>query len=115
MKVFEVGLVCEIDGGGRSVLIADNDGLFVLAKAWLAGAVSKRLDGWKDCYSGDDDYEKIQLEAIKAEFKKARAEIDASESIGDLNAVTMEHSMLVVRIYEREVLVMPCEQEDHTP
>ena len=112
MKVFEVGLICEFEGGGRRVLMADNDRLFANAKMYLLGAVDKHSEEMEVLYGdADDEFSKKyadecqqQLAAIRRESSNARDNLNNSKSMDDLRKIRMGESSLMVIVDEREVL-----------
>ena len=111
MKVFEVGLICEFEGDGRRVLMADNDRLFANAKMYLLGAVDKHSEEMEVLYGDADEFSKKyadecqqQLAAIRRESSNARDDLNNSKSMDDLRKIRMGESSLMVIIDGREVL-----------
>jgi len=104
MKVFEVGLVCEIEGGS-GVLIADSESLYTDVKFYLLGNVSKRLRDMESLYDDStSDYERDLLKQIRTESQKAHEDIGRAMNIAALRQIKMDYSYLRVIINEREVL-----------
>ena len=104
MKVFEVGLICEFEGG-HGVLIADSDSLYTDAKLYLLGSVSRKLRDMESLYDNElDEYEINLLAKLRKESQKAHEDIGKAKNIDDLRKIRMEESSLMVIVKEREVL-----------
>ena len=104
MKVFEVGLVCEIEGGS-GVLIADSENLYTDIKFYLLGSIGSHLESIESLYDGtESDYERDLLKQIRTESQQAYERVGNAHNIAALRQIKMRESLREVMIREREVL-----------
>ena len=104
MKVFEVGLICEIEGG-HGVLVADSESLYTDIKSYLLASVSAHLKSLESLYDDKtSDYEGDLLKIFRMESQQAHERIGKAQSIAALRQIKLSESLLEVMIREREVL-----------
>lgn len=104
MKVFEVGLVCDFEGGS-GVLIADNEYLFNHCQIRLLGVLSKHLKDMELLYSDNaNDYEIRKINALRKECRWTQERISKAQDVDALRRITMDESNMRVMIQDREVL-----------
>ncbi len=104
MKVLEVGLVCEFEGG-HGALIADSDSLLTDTKMYLLGVLSRHLKDMELLYSDNANaYEVRKIKALKKECQWTQEKIKKSKDIESLRRIVMDESSMRVMIKEREVL-----------
>ncbi|OLF36527.1 hypothetical protein BTW00_05415 [Psychrobacter sp. C 20.9] len=104
MKVYEVGLVCEIDRCGRSMLFAANDAFINAARACLVACVDNYLKIAEANLVDGDEYERQEAATNKLEAENAIELLCKATTIDEMSAISLDNHMLIVRIYEREVM-----------
>tara|TARA_R110002020_G_scaffold136237_3_gene303971 strand:+ start:474 stop:809 length:336 start_codon:yes stop_codon:yes gene_type:complete len=106
MKVFEVGLICEIEGG-RGELMSGDGNLMENIRSVLIKQARDVANSWDVDFDDDDTYEDCSdykfCDEYKAAAEQALAEIKIANSIDDLRKVRIEKLHLKVFILEREV------------
>lgn len=105
MKVFEVGLICEFEGG-HGVLIADSENFFRDAKTVLNAAIQKEIRFWTIDANDDDfnDYDIQHSNECQAAYGDALSKIAQANSIEDLRAIKIDKTSELVRVSERQII-----------
>lgn len=104
MKVFEVGLICEFEGG-HGVLIADSENLFRDARTVLIAEIEKEIQFWKiDDSEGFDEYDIQNSNEYQAEYGNALSQLVQATSIDELRQIKIDKPSQLVMISEREIL-----------
>lgn len=104
MKVFEVGLICEFEGG-HGVLIADSENLFRDARTVLIAEIEKEIRFWKiDDSEGFDEYDIQNSNEYQAEYGNALSKLVQATSIDELKEIKIDKPSQLVMIKEREIL-----------
>lgn len=104
MKVYEVSLFCEIDNCGRSVLMAANDAFINAARAFLVACVDNHLKIAEANLIDGDEYERQDATTNKIEAENAIELLCKATTIDEMSAISLDNHMLVIDIYEREVM-----------
>ncbi len=105
MKVFEVGLICEFEGG-HGVLIAGGENLFRDARTILIAAIEKEIQFWKiDDSEGFDEYDIQNSNEHLAEYGSALSQVVQATSIDELRKIKIDKPSQLVMIKEREILL----------
>lgn len=106
MKVFEVGLVCEIEGG-RGELMSSDGNLLENIRSVLIRQARSIASSWDVDFDDDDTYEGCSdykfCDEYKAAAEQALTEIKSANSIEDLREIKIKKLHLKVFILEREV------------
>lgn len=105
MKVFEVGLICEFEGG-HGVLVADSENFFRDAKTVLNAAIQKEIQFWTiDANDGDfDEYDIQNSNEYQAAYGDALSKLAQANSIEDLRAIKIDKASELVMVSEREII-----------
>lgn len=113
MKVFEVGLICEIEGG-HGELMGSHGNLLENIRSVLIKQARDVANSWDVDFDDDDTYEDCSdykfCDEYKAAAEKALAEIKDANSISELKAVRIDKLSLKVLVMEREVLLGEADQ-----
>lgn len=105
MKVFEVGLICEFEGG-HGVLIAGGDNLFRDSRTVLIAEIEKEMQFWKIDASDDgfDEYDIQNSNEYQAAYGSALSQVVQATSIDELRKIKIDKPSQLVMIKERKVL-----------
>lgn len=106
MKVFEVGLICEVEGG-HGVLMSGDGNLLENIRSVLIRQARDVAISWDVDFDDDDTYEDCSdykfCDEYKAAAEQALTEIKSANSIEDLRKIKIDRLHLKVFILEREV------------
>lgn len=105
MKIFEVGLICEFEGG-HGVLIAGGDNLFRDARTVLIAEIEKEMQFWNIDANDDgfDEYDIQNSNEYLAEYGSALSQVVQATSIDELRKIKIDKPSELVMIKEREVI-----------
>lgn len=104
---FEVGLICEIEGG-RGELMSGDGNLLENIRSVLIRQARDVANSWDVDFDDDDTYEDCSdyklCDEYKAAAEQALTEIKSANSIEDLRKIKIDRLHLKVFILERKVL-----------
>lgn len=94
MNIFEVGLICDCEGGHGFTVGTEEDKLpLSFAKRVLNFDINQKKRSWVDAV-GLDPYWQEYVD----DYNKAANEVDAAKTIDELKEIKVEAAMLSVRI-----------------
>lgn len=103
MKVYEVGLLCQYEGGGISAVIHNNGGALAKAKAWLSEYLKNDI-----AFAFDDeelkqfhDFEINNIHKDRKELLENIEKINQVETIEALNGIKINgYRVVIVRLVD---------------